>query len=155
MKRALIVVVLAALAAVAGAPAEASRHAADCPRVELASVLEAPAPGARSLKFDNGPGLDLSAEDLVGPADLTNAYVSVTEGQTVLNLAFRPEAARRVRKFTAGHVGGRIAMLVDGQPMKVVKVLDPIRGDGILIGPLARRDAEALAQRINACAERR
>lgn len=57
----------------------------------------------------------------------------------VLNLNLSRASAQRLRDFTAANVGGRLAVLVDGRPLKVVKVLDPIHGDGVLIGLLNAR----------------
>lgn len=134
---------LAAVVLVAGpaqAKPEASNQRSTCPQVEIAAVAQQP--GA------SGP----DKTTLVSPPEVVDAYVNITEGQPVLNLSFKPEAARKVRDFTAAHVGGSIAMIVDGKVARVVKVLDPITGDGVLISPVERPAADDLAAKLKACA---
>lgn len=152
MKSSLAAAVVAVVLGSAGAQASAAGR---CPRIELAGVLAAPAPHARKVSLRAAGAVLLARRDLVGPTDVAKAYVNVTEGQTVLNLSFKADAAARVRAYTASHVGGEIALLLDNRPLRTMKVLDPIKGDGILIGPVDRAEAEALAQRINTCAGRR
>jgi len=131
---------------------QAAIAAQACPKIELAAVVAPEARAARAAQDQAGQPIALAADDLVSPTELLHANVNVTEGQVVLNLNFSAAAAKRVRDFTGANVGGRIALLVDGRAMKVVKILDPIRGDGILVGPVEPGAAEALAARINRCA---
>jgi preprotein translocase subunit SecD len=122
-----------------------------CPRIELTAVLGPAHAGDRQVQSEDGSELRLAPSNLVDPADVTDANVTITEGRPVLNLTFKSEAAARVRTFTSANLGKLVAVLVDGKSYRTLKVLDPIIGDGILIGPVSKPDAEALAARINAC----
>ena len=129
----------------------ASRAALACPRLEIAAVSSGGASAVRIAPSALGP-VSLQMADLASTEDVIGAFVNTTEGAPVLNLTFKREAGLRIRNFTARHVGGSIAIIVDGGVTRVVKVLDPIKGDGILIGPVDRSSATALATRLNRCA---
>lgn len=44
-----------------------------------------------------------------------------------------------------------MAFIVQGQAKMVVKILDPIMGDGVWVSPYEMREAEALSAAVNAC----
>ena len=147
---------LACVALIAGAMrAPTAMATGACPNVEIAAVVGPGAESARVAKDQAGRPIALAAHDLVSPPDLTRSYVNVTEGQVVLNLSFASIAAERVRDFTAANVGAQLALLIDGRVVKTVRVRDPIRDDGVLIGPVERVAAETLSAQVNRCAAAR
>lgn len=82
-------------------------------------------------------------------ADVTGARVSVTEGQVVLNIDLSKGAGARLKQYTAGHVGSKMAFVFDGRVVQTPKILDPIQVDGFLVGPFERSDADRYASQIN------
>jgi preprotein translocase subunit SecD len=73
----------------------------------------------------------------------------LTEGQIVLNVSTTAEGSKRVQSFTASNVGKMIVFVVNGRVTNTLKVLDPITGNGFLLGPFLREEAEKLAESIN------
>lgn len=131
---------------------------AACPTMEVSIVADKPAPSTRQISAE-GEIISLTEKPLLTMGDFTDANVSLTEGQIVLNVGLSDESAKRVQKFTASHVGTRMAFLVNGRVINSPKILDPITGKGFLIGPFSRDEAQKLADSINekqsACAFRR
>ncbi|MBI1213829.1 MAG: hypothetical protein GC190_20400 [Alphaproteobacteria bacterium] len=138
-----ILLIIAAMVFVPFAEAEGPTS---CPRFEIAIVDN---DGARAVPGVDGALVHVSSPPLLTTADFTSANVSRTEGQVVLNVGLSHAAGVRIQAFTRSHIGVRLAFILDGRALKVVKVLGPIRDDGILMGPFARVKADALAQLIN------
>lgn len=82
-------------------------------------------------------------------AEVTRARVSLTEGQIVLNLDLAKAAGERLRRYTASHVGSRLAFSFDGKVLMAPRILDPIKADGFLAGPFDKPHADAYAEQIN------
>ncbi len=120
-----------------------------CPTMEVSVVADKPTDSIRHISSPNGELISLTEKPLLTIDDFTDANVSVTEGQIVLNVSMSNESARRVHEFTADHVGTRIAFLVNGRVINMPKILDPITGKGFLIGPFSRDEARKLADSIN------
>lgn len=151
MRRQLTITAIVATLIAGAASAQPAANA--CPKVSFAAVAAPTDVTARHVPDQAGVVVNLAATDLVSPPEIVSANVNITEGQPVLNLSFQAAAGARVRAFTAQHVGEQIAMLVDGKVVRVVKILDPIQGNGILIGPVDRPAAEVLAAKLNQCAK--
>ena len=120
-----------------------------CPTIEVAVVASGPADSARHVPTTSGQSVDLTATPLLRIDDFTTANVTLTERQIVLNVTMTPDAAKRVQQFSAAHVGQRMAFVVNGRVINTPKILDPITGNGILLAPFQRPDADALAAVIN------
>ncbi len=122
-----------------------------CPTVEVAKVVAADAGGARLFPGPQGQGVSVAASPIVTVHDVAKADISYAEGVWGLGLTLRPQAAERIRAYTAAHVGESLAFVVEGRAKMVARVLDPIGGDGIWISPYDKAQAQALAAGINAC----
>ncbi len=120
-----------------------------CPTMEVGIVADNPTQSARQVSSSEGEVISLSEQPLLTMDDFTDANVSLTEGQIVLNVSMSTESAKRVQTFTASHVGTRMAFLVNGRVINSPKILDPITGKGFLIGPFSRDEAQKLADSIN------
>ena len=120
-----------------------------CPTIEVSIVADKSIQSARQISSPEGEIISLIGRPLLTMDDFTDANVSLTEGQTVLNVSMSTESAKRVQSFTANHVGTRIAFLVNGRVINTPKILDPITGKGFLIGPFSRDEAQKLANSIN------
>ena len=117
--------------------------------MEVSIVADKSMHSIRHISSPEGELLSLSEKPLLTIDDFTEANVSMTEGQIVLNVSMSAESAKRVQAFTASHVGTRIAFLVNGQVINTPKILDPITGRGFLVGPFSRDEAQKLADSIN------
>ena len=120
-----------------------------CPTMEVGIVAEKPEDAARKISSPEGKRISLTGTPLLTFGDFTDANVSLTEGQIVLNVSMTTTSAKRVQTFTANHVGKMLAFVVNGRVIRTPTILDPITGKGFLIGPLGRDEAQKLADSIN------
>lgn len=116
--------------------------------MEVSIVADNTTRSARQVSSE-GKVIPLAEKPLLTMADFTDANVSLTEGQIVLNVSMSAESAKRVRDFTASHVGTKMAFLLNGRVINTPTILDPITGKGFLIGPFTRDEAQKLADSIN------
>ncbi len=125
---------------------------AACPAIEVSAVADARTDSTRPVTLNDSTTIPLTRTPLVTSADITGANASLTDGQWVVNLDMTDEAAKRVQDFSKQHVGRTVAVLVDGKVLRMPRILDPITGNGFLIGGFERTDAERLATAIsNGC----
>jgi hypothetical protein len=117
-----------------------------CPRLEIAIVDDQ---GTRLITGPDGKVLHLNRAPILSMVDFTGANVTLTEGEIVLNLNLSREGGLRIQQFSKDHVGTTMAFIQDGEVIKTAKIVDPILGDGILVGPFDRAKADALADVIN------
>ena len=120
-----------------------------CPTMEVGIVADQSDDFARKFSSEQGRIVSVAEKPLLTMADLTDANVSLTEGQIVLNVSMTTESAKRVQDFTANHVGKMIAFIVNGRVIRTPKILDPVTGKGLLIGPFSQDEAQKLADSIN------
>jgi preprotein translocase subunit SecD len=64
------------------------------------------------------------------------------------NLDVAPDTGKRIQAFSEQNVGRSMAFIIDGRVISTPKIKDPITGNGILIGPFDRAEAERLAGAI-------
>jgi len=120
-----------------------------CPTMEVSIVADKPEVSTRRLNTVDGRIISLNQKPLLTIGDFTNANVSLTEGQIVLNVKTTTDGARRIQTFTEKNVGRQIAFAVNGRLIKLAKILDPITGTSFMLSPFARDEAEKLAASIN------
>jgi preprotein translocase subunit SecD len=123
------------------------QHAA-CPAIEVSVVADAGTDSTSPVALNDSTNIRLIRPPLVTSADVAGANASLTEGQWVLNLDVTDEAAKRVQEFSKQNVGRTMAFLIDGKVRSTPKILDPITGNGFLIGGFEQTDAERLATAI-------
>ncbi len=128
-----------------GAYAEAR---VSCPAIEVSAVADAPTDSARSAARNDGTTIPLTRTPLVTGADITGASTSQTADQWSLNVTVTDEAAKRVHDFTAQHIGGTMALLVDGKVQGTPKIVGAVTAKKFLIGQFTQADAERLATAI-------
>jgi preprotein translocase subunit SecD len=120
-----------------------------CPTMEVSIVAGGSMHSTRHVSAPDGTLIPLAGPPLLTIGDFTDANVSVTERQVVLNVSMSAGSAKRVQTFSASHVGARLAFLANGRVINTPKILDPITGRGFLIGPLSHDEAQKLADSIN------
>lgn len=124
--------------------------AAARPLIEIATVAQSTDSTARSFPAADGAVVRVVNTPLVALADIKDARVGDAEGEKVLEISLKPSPAARVRAYSAGHVGNtQMAFIVNGEVRKVVKILDPIEGDGIIVGPMSEAEGKAIADAVN------
>ena len=129
-----------------------------CPTMEVSIVADKPGDSARSVPSGDGNLVPLTGKPLLTIGDFTDANVSLTEGQIVLNVNTTTDGAKRIQTFTANNVGKQIAFVVNGRLLRMPRILDPITGKSFMLSPFTRDEAEKLADSINhkgsSCANR-
>ncbi|MCU1338548.1 MAG: hypothetical protein JWO19_4129 [Bryobacterales bacterium] len=120
-----------------------------CPTMEVSVVADKSGDSVRSISSADGSLVSLNEKPLLSIDDFTDASVSLTEGQIVLNISMTTDAAKRIQMFTANNVGKQLAFLVNGRLIKKARILDPITGKGIMFSPFVRDEAQKLADSIN------
>src|SRR5450631_1778440 len=83
-------------------------NAQTCPTIEVSVVADKPEHSTRRITSDDGRLVSLREKPLLTVRDFTNANVSLTEGEVVLNVSVTTEGAKRIQKFTANNVGKQI-----------------------------------------------
>jgi len=143
---------MAALSALL-ATAAGNAQAATCPAIEIAVVAHEGEAGARTFGAADGHPLMVRSRPLVSSRDIIDAGVSSAEGATGLDVRVSADAKERVRSYTAGHIGDRLAFIVEGRPKMVLKILDPIVRDGFWLSPMDPDAARKMASALRACAQ--
>jgi len=119
-----------------------------CPAIEVSAVADAPSDSTRSAALNDSRKIPLAGTPLVTSADITDATAALTDGQWGLSVSVTDEAAKRVHDFTAQHIGGTMALLIDGKVQGTPKIVGPVTTKKYLIGQFTRADAERLATAI-------
>ncbi|HEV7219951.1 MAG TPA: hypothetical protein VGN39_13845 [Terriglobales bacterium] len=120
-----------------------------CPTIEVSVVADKPEDSVRHMTSDDGRLVSLNGKPLLTISDFTNATVSRTEGQIVLDVSVTTDGAKRMQTFTASNVGKRIAFVVNGRAIKIARIRDPITGTNFMLSPFVGDEAEKLADSIN------
>jgi preprotein translocase subunit SecD len=89
------------------------------------------------------------ASPLLDRGDFASASVTGDGARAVLNVRLTPDGARRMRDYTAAHVGEALPLVVDGKVVHAPVIRVPISGDGLQIEPLERAVADDVARLIN------
>jgi preprotein translocase subunit SecD len=124
-----------------------------CPAIEVSAVADAPTVSTRSAVLNDSTKIPLTGAPLVTSADITGADATLNGDQWRLNVSVGDEAAKRVHDFTAQHIGGALALLIDGKVQDTPKIAGTVTTNKYLIGEFkTRADAERLATAIrNGC----
>ena len=132
----------------------ATRHeaGAPCPAIEMSAVADTQTDSTKTGTLNDTTTILMSRTPLVATGDITGATASQTEGQWVLNFTVTDDAAKRVHEFTKEHVGGSLALVVDGKVHGTPRIAAAIVGNSYRIDGFNRSDAERLAAAIsNGC----
>lgn len=119
-----------------------------CQRLEVDAVAQGR--GAVRILGPDGP-LDIESPPLVGWSEVTGAQAGVEGGETVVRFVFTPTAAQRLQAWTGAHPGGRIAVLLGGQVIRLSEVSGPIGADGLILNGMDRARAVSMAAGVSAC----
>jgi len=118
-------------------------------RLEIRLAEETPAPGLEEVTGgDPLRRLYLHETPVVTGADVLRAEL-IDTGTPAFNVGvqFSPEAAERLRRATAAHIGRPAAILIDGRVALVVTVRSPL-GDSAMLSGITRDRAEALVRSL-------
>ena len=122
---------------------------APCPVIEMSAVADTQTDSTKTGTLNDTTTILMSRTPLVATGDITGATASQTEGQWVLNFTVTDDAAKRVHEFTKEHVGGSLALVVDGKVHGTPRIADAIIGNRYRIDGFNRADAERLATAIS------
>jgi preprotein translocase subunit SecD len=132
----------------------ATRHeaGAPCPAIEMGAVADAPTDSSKTVTLNDTTTILMSRTPWVTTGDITDATASQRDDQWVLNFTVTDDAAKRVHEFTKEHVGGSLALVVDGKVHGTPRIAAAIVGNSYRIDGFNRSDAERLAAAIsNGC----
>jgi len=119
-------------------------------------VQTQPGPGTLKLQGPGGEPLIVSAQAILTQDDITQVEVleiprwrKDVVTQYVVNLYFKPDAARRFKKFTGDHMGSILAVVVDGTVLMTPLIQTPIESPAMIqAGYGTRADATRVAERL-------
>ena len=123
-----------------------------CPVIEMSAVVDAQTDSTRSVVLDDTTTILMSRTPLVATGDITGATASPADDRWALNFTVTDGAAKRVHDFTTQHVGGNLALVVDGKVRGTPRIAGAIIGNGYRIDGFDQADAQRLATAItNGC----
>ena len=120
-----------------------------CPVIEMSAVVDAQTDSTKSIVLDDTTTILMFRTPLVATGDITGATASAADDRWALNFTVTDGAAKRVHDFTRQHVGGHLALVVDGKVRGTPRIAGAIIGNGYRIDGLDQADAERLATAIN------
>jgi len=115
----------------------------------MSAVADTQTDSTKTVTLNDTRTILMSRTPLVATGDITGATASQTEGQWVLNFTVTDDAAKRVHEFTKEHVGGSLALVVDGKVHGTPRIADAIISNRYRIDGFNRADAERLATAIS------
>ena len=126
---------------------------APCPAIELSAVTGTPTDSSKTVTLNDTTTILISRTPLVATGDITSASASQAEDHWVVDVTVTTEAAKRVHDFTQQHVGGSLAVVVDGKVRGgSPRIAGAITGNTYQIEALNRADAERMETAIsNGC----
>jgi preprotein translocase subunit SecD len=118
----------------------------------MSAVADTQTDSSKTVTLNDTTTILMSRTPLVATGDITGATASQTEDQWGINFTVTDDAAKRVHEFTKEHVGGSLALVVDGKVHGTPRIAAAIIGNGYRIDGFDRADAERLATAIgNGC----
>jgi len=120
-----------------------------CQKLEVVAVT-ALGKGVVRVLGPEGP-LDIEAPPLVSYGEVTGAQAGANGGGTVVRVSLAPQAAQRLSAWTSSHLGSRMAVLLDGQVIRLGQVAGPIGADGLQLTGFESAQATAIAAGLNGC----
>jgi preprotein translocase subunit SecD len=123
-----------------------------CPVIEMSAVADTQADSGKTVTLNDTATIVISRTPLVATGDITSARASRTGDQWVVDFTVTDDAAKRVHDFTQRHVGGHLALVVDGKAHGTPRIASAVVGNRYRIHGHDRADAERLATAIrNGC----
>jgi len=146
-----IAVIVLCVVAVAGSKmwsgGSATLHAAAV-RFEVRLADEAFSPGLREARVQgSGTLVYLRPEIIVTNDDISDSQVIAGDTPSRFGIAvtFTTAGAEKMRQATAGHVGGLIAVLIDGEVVLAPRLRSPISASAVITGDYTKAEAERIA----------
>lgn len=142
------------LALIAVVALMATAFAADpAVRVELRASESEPGEGLTQMTSADGMVIYVAATPIITNAHIEQASVGEdgVSGRPVVNIRLNDEGADLFGAYTAGNVGKRVAILIDGTLVSAPQLNEPILGGSLQIsGNFTLEEAERIANGIEA-----
>jgi protein-export membrane protein SecD len=91
----------------------------------------------------------LHASPVIEGRDIARATPEPDQfGSPAVRVVFSPEAGERFRRFTAAHVGDRLAIVLDGEVVSAPSIQGEIGREALISGEFSAEEAEDLALRL-------
>jgi preprotein translocase subunit SecD len=118
----------------------------------MSAVADKEMDSTRTVSLNDTATILMYRTPLVTTNDITGATASHTGDQWILNFTVTDDAAKRVNEFSKQHIGGKLALVVDGKVQGTPKIAGAIVGNSYQIDGFNRQDAEHMAAAIsNGC----
>src|ERR1041384_8346487 len=124
-------------------------EAGACPAIEMSAVADRQTDSTKTATLNDTATILMSRTPLVATGDITGASASLDGNEWVLNFSVTDDAAKRVQEFTKQHVGGNMALAVDGKVHGAHRIAGVITTNRYQIDGLSRADAERMATAIS------
>jgi preprotein translocase subunit SecD len=139
---------------VSGAPAPAPAVGQEGPVIELRFAQADPATGYVAVEptYVDGP-LFLSEDVIISDAHIDSVFVTYgRDAGVAITLILTEEGRLRLAQATRDNIGGRIALLLDSEPVWVSTVLDELSLGRVGVGSpsLPREAARQFGELVNA-----
>lgn len=121
---------------------------AEAVRFEVRLADESFSPGLREARVQgSGALVYLHQEIIVTNDDISDSRITAgdTPSRFGVAVAFTAAGAEKMRQATAGHVGGLIAVLIDGEVVLAPRLRSPISESAVITGDYTRAEAERIA----------
>lgn len=114
-------------------------------------------PAANDVRVlgSNGKTYCLSPEPIITSEMVERAWVEYNSqlGTLAVGVQLNLEGGRRMAEYTATHIGGRMAVVLEGRVIEVPLVQAPVLGDKLVLlrdPPMSERDAQAIVKKLTA-----
>jgi hypothetical protein len=117
-------------------------------RFEVRLAETRPGPGLREARVAGSDRvLYLHQEIIVTNDDISQSHVIDGNAPSRFGIAvtFNTAGAEKIRRATASHVGGPLAILIDGEVVSAPTIRDPIGSSAVIDGDFTRAEAELIA----------
>jgi len=118
-------------------------------KIEVRPVVEEGGSSSVDMKADDGSVFHVSKAALLTEKDLSDASVTPAGEHSTLNLVLNGSGAKQMTSYTSGHVGAKLAFVVDGELLKVPVVRVPIQDGKVVISFMPEDQALKLARSIH------
>ena len=118
--------------------------------LELRLVVAEAEPGSPRLPDPQGEMLSLAAQPVVTEKDIVKTAIIVGSAADRFGVYvyFTPEAAQRLKEMSSAHLGGRVAILLDGKVFLAAYMHGPFGSPAMLEANYTREEATRVAERL-------
>jgi preprotein translocase subunit SecD len=127
---------------------------AQFPQLELRLADTKPASGLQQARTSTGETIHISHSAIISSRDIVGARAIEQDGRLGIDLDFASDAANRVAAATKGHIGKRIAIIIDKRIMSAPVLESPVSDSVRITGTFTKQEVEDLTAALRRLAEK-